>query len=237
MGFGLATDTPRSGQGIVVNDIIRIDDDAVHALLPPWLEASGVTMLSPDSTIAFEKSSPVVVSDQRRLPVRQIVLADDPMIAEHLPRESWPGLLAAIECSATLTSATRTQPRGATEFLDRGVTLMPRGGGILVAADGGESVDKRLGSALADHLPLVRLATRRYHKFVTSDGAPLIGWLKAPKLFIATGMGSAAAFFAPALARVLINSVAGEEKTWFAARDPARVATRTKISDLGARAA
>jgi hypothetical protein len=237
MGFGLATDTAHGGQGVVISGVARIDEDALHAALAPWLEKSGVVPLSPDATVAFEKSGPIVVSDQRRVSVRQIVLVDDQMIADHLPNESWPEVLTTNECSATLTSVTRTPIRGVTAFLDRGVTLTQRGGGILVAVDGSETIDQRLASALTGYLPLVRLATRRYHNVITRDGAPLVGWLKAPKVFVATSLGSAGAFFAPALARALTSSISSEEKAWFVARDPARLAARGAIVDLGARAA
>ena len=66
---------------------------------------------------------------------------------------------------------------------------------------------------------------------MSSDGAPLLGRLKPSRLFVAAGFGDAAAFLAPAIARLLVGSPGEAERSWLVAHDPARPRRET-IADF-----
>jgi hypothetical protein len=106
-----------------------------------------------------------------------------------------------------------------------------RDGGLLVHVMGNSFADARLGASLGSSLPLIRVATRRLREVATRDGAPLVGWLKMPKLFVIAGLGNAGAFYVPGLARVIAGQPSREEKAWFAARDPAHAAVRGGVAE------
>jgi hypothetical protein len=127
----------------------------------------------------------------------------------------------------------RPLPTPVRRFADRGVTLVSRPANTVLAIISGEDeVDARLASTLPGPFPMKRLATTRYRRFTTRDGAPVIG--KVGKQFLIAGLADAAPFFAPALARLIAGTPEPDEKRWFAAHDPAK--DRTAIADFVAAA-
>ena len=118
---------------------------------------------------------------------------------------------------------------------DRGVTHIDRPGNTVLALVSGEAdVEARLASSFAGPFPLKRLATTRYRRFGTSDGAPIISRLTPGKPFLVAGLGDAAAFLAPTIARLIAGASAADEAQWFAAHDPAQ--TRDAVAEFVATA-
>lgn len=170
--------------------------------------------------------------DDELMPVAAIVLADDPAILEHLPEAQRPAQLIAQPMTATLTAPARRLPAPVRRFPDRGVTLLQRADrSVLGLVAGASDVDARLASCLAGPFPLPRRATAHYQRLLSRDGAPLIGRLEPSGLTIVAGLGDAAAFLAPAVARALAGKSTDEETGWFVAHNPS-YADRELIADF-----
>jgi glycine/D-amino acid oxidase-like deaminating enzyme len=75
-----------------------------------------------------------------------------------------------------------------------------------------------------------RLASARYRGVITRDGAPLVGRLRRTKTVVVAGLGSAGAFLAPLLARLVADAPEPDEKRWAAAHHPAR--PRAPVADF-----
>lgn len=185
--------------------------EPIDPRLGDWLKAAGVTQMDekiPDADV--------------------LVLADDAAIFDHLTERERPPQLTSQPMTATLV-VSRPPAIPVQRFADRGVTLAARPGNAILALISGETdVEARLSSTLSGPFPMKRLATTRYRRFVTSDGAPLIGRLE--KHFVTAGLGDAAAFLAPAIARLIAGASEDDEKTWLAAHDPAQ--PRDAVADF-----
>lgn len=163
--------------------------------------------------------------------VGQIVIADNADLLDLLPADQRPLPLALRSMSATLTAPTKRLPAPVMMFPDRGVTLQQRADLSILALVGGDSdAEARLASTLPGPFPLQRHATTRFRRLVTSDGAPMIGRVKPSKLMVLSGLGDAAAFFAPIVARFLAGVPADDEKPWIASLSPSR--PREAITDF-----
>ena len=192
-----------------------IDREQVEARMPDWLRAAGV-----------------VLHEEGPVAARRIVLADDSSILEQLPEAQRPAGLRVQAMTATLLAAPRGFDIPVQRFADRGVFLARHTPGtVLALVAGGGEVEERLASALPPPFPVRRLATTRYRRLVSLDGAPVIG-APADGPFIATGLGSCAAFLAPGLARHLAGTAGEAEAAWFAAHAPD--AARSAIADIAA---
>lgn len=196
----------RLPKGWAFRRISLIDAAALDARLGEWLKVAGVTSL-----------------DAGPADAAITILADDAAIFEHLPEAQRPAPLVSQAMTSTLLVVPRPLPCAMQYFPDRGVALLQRPGQTALALVSGETeIEARLASVLAGPFPVKRLATTRYRRFVTSDGAPLIGRLKPSRQFVIAGLGDAAAFFAPALARFVAGASNADERRWFAAHDPAQ---------------
>jgi hypothetical protein len=161
--------------------------------------------------------------DDGRPDARLHVFPDDAALLEQMPTAERPATLVPQAMTATLVASARPLPTPILSFPDRGVTLAARAGNTVLALVSGEQdVDARLATTLGGPFPMKRLATTRYRRLVTADGAPFTGRLKPSKLVVIAGLGDASAFFAPALARALVGQSTDDEKRWFAERDPSR---------------
>ena len=168
--------------------------------------------------------------------VDQIVVADDAALLEWLPPDQRPLQLALQSMTATLTAPARKLPSPVMIYPDRGVTLQQRTDlSVLALVSGDGDVEARLASTLPGPFPLQRLATTHFRRVVTADGAPMIGRVKPSKLVMLAGLGDAAAFFAPIIARNLAGVPADDEKPWIASLSPSR--PREAIADFVAGAA
>ena len=222
MGLGMAGRS--EGQLHVFGSIAMLRPEAEPKLYA-WLGTTGVTHIDSDAaSLAFLRSglAELTVSGEK-LVAGQLVVADDGALLDSVPEAERPEQLRVVPMTATLTAPVRRLAAPVIHFPDRGVTLLQRAGdGVLALIAGDADVEARLASVLPGPFPLKRLATSRFRRIVSRDGAPLIGRLKPSRLFIAAGLGDAAAFFAPAVARLLAGTPTDDEKRWFAARDPAR---------------
>ena len=99
---------------------------------------------------------------------------------------------------------------------------------MLAIVSGEQDVDARLASTLPGPFPMKRLASTRYRRFATRDGAPVIG--KVGKQFLIAGLVDAAPFLAVSLGRLIAGKPEPEEKRWFAAHEPAK--DRSAIADF-----
>ena len=207
MALGYGHQVRRIDGGWAFRQVARLDRETIEGRLGEWLKAAGVTS-----------------TEDAAVGAGLLVLADNDAILDRVPERNRPAPLVLQAMTSTLLVSARALPAPIRRFADRGVTLVARPGNtVLAVVAGGREVEARLASTLAGPFPVKRLATTHYHRFTTADGAPVIG--KAGKQFLLAGLGDAAPFFAPALARLLAGTASADEKRWFAAHDPARPRT------------
>jgi len=164
--------------------------------------------------------------------VGQIVVADEAALLELVPPAQRPAQLVGRPMTGTLTAPAKKLAAPVMLFPDRGVSLQQRPDlSILALVSGDGEVDARLASTLPGPFPLQRLATTHFRCVSTVDGAPLIGRIKPSKLMVLAGLGEAAAFFAPLIARLLAGVPGDGEKEWASAHDPSRP-TREAVADF-----
>lgn len=194
-------------------------------LVPPqaeklvaWLERLGVAFIDADeSPLAADAEGSARVTG---VEAGAIVLADDDFILE-LDESQRPQMLQADTVATTLLEHGRRRSRALRFYPDRSVALIPRDPATLLARVRHDAqMDDRLASVLDGPFPMRRLATARYRVLSSLDGAPVIGRLNPTGLFFIAGLEEAAAFFAPALARVLKGRATAGEVSWFASHGP-----------------
>ena len=213
MAVGYGHQVRRMPNGWSFRRVAILDREAIEARLDDWLKATGV--------IATDDGAPDAALT---------VLADDAAIFDNLPEGERPAPLISQAMMATLV-VSRPPPATVQRFADRGVTLVARPGNTVLALVSGEAdAEARLASTLPGPFPMKRLATTRYRRFVSNDGAPIIGRLKPNKPFIVAGLGDGAAFLVPAIARLIAGASEGDEAHWFAAHDPAQ--PRATVADF-----
>jgi hypothetical protein len=206
----------RTATGWAFRQVTKLDAEAIERRLGEWLTAAGAATI-----------------DDGAVDATTTVLADDDAIFDGIAEADRPAPLLSQAMTSTLL-VSRPLPAPIRRFADRGVTLVARPGSTVLAIVSGEQdVDSRLASTLPGPFPMKRLATTRYRRFTTRDGAPVIG--KLGKQVLIAGLADAAPFFAPSLARLIAGSSEPEEKRWFAAHDPAK--DRTAIADFVSSAA
>jgi hypothetical protein len=205
LAVGFGHQVRKTAAGWALRRVARLDAQTLQAPLSAWLVRCGVTRLEDDAVDAALS-----------------VLAGGDDLRDRLPAGQQSDVLASIPMLATLVVAPRRLEAPVVRYIDRGVTLIQNGPGLTLALVAGDTtVEARLASTLGGPFPVKRLASTRYRQVVPRDGAPLVGRLKRTKTFIVAGLGDAAPFYAPALARLLTDTASAEEKAWFAAHDPA----------------
>jgi hypothetical protein len=207
--------------------------DVSHLVRAVDLRSSAAQTVHPDVVeLLFDGSGAAeLLFRDERVTVGQIVLADDAAILTHLPEPQRPSSLGIVEMIATLTAPARRLPAPIRRYPDRGVNLVQnRDHSILALVAGTSDIELRLASTIVGPFPLQRVATSRFRRFTSIDGAPVIGRLTPSRLHIIAGLGDAGAFLAPPLARFITGNGTPEEKSWFAAHNPAR--PREAIADF-----
>ena len=216
MAVGYGHQVRRATTGWGFRRVTMLDPEPIEKRLGEWLLATGTASIedgSVDATLT--------------------ILADDDAIFDTLAEADRPAPLVSQAMTSTLL-VSRPVPVPVRRFPDRGVTLLARPGNTVLAIVSGETdVDARLASTLPGPFPMKRLATTRYRRFTTRDGAPLIG--KVGQQLVIAGLGDTAPFFAPSIARLVAGTAQDDESRWFAAHDPAR--DRTGIADFAEAAA
>lgn len=195
--------------------------------LDDWLKGLKVAFADADTTpLSFDANG------RGQFPgfeAGQLVLADDAAIFD-LDRNKRPAALVPRSVSVTLLEARRSSP--ALRFYpDRGVAILPRDQGTVLARVHGDSdSDARLSSTLPGPFPIRRIAEARHRSLASADGAPVFVDLEPSGLFVIGGLEEAAAFFAPALARKLAGKSSDDEARWFAAHHAS--ASRARIAEF-----
>ena len=211
MALGHGHQLRRTPGGWALRRVAGIDAGAVERRLRDWLTAAGVSLV-----------------DNGPVDAATTVLADDDAVFDYLAETDRPALLVPQSMTSTLLVC-RPQSASIRHFVDRGVTLLARSGGTTLAVARGElEVEARIASTLPGPFPVKRLATTRFRRFASVDGAPVVG--KVGKAFVVAGLGDATPFFAPALARFIAGASEPEEKRWFATHAPGK--DRTAIADF-----
>jgi len=201
----------RTPAGWAFRRVTRLDADAIERRLSDWLTAAGAATID-DGTVEATTT----------------VLGDDDAIFDAIGEADRPAPLVSQAMTSTLL-VSRSLPTPIRRFADRGVTLVARPANtVLAIVSGEEDVDARLASTLQGPFPMKRLATTRYRRFTTRDGAPVVG--KVGKRFLIAGLADAAPFFAPSIGRLIAGTPEADEKRWFAAHDPAK--DRAAITDV-----
>jgi hypothetical protein len=214
VAMGIGQQVRRIERGWSFRRVPIIDRDLMDARLEEWLAATGVASV-----------------DDGPADAALSILADDAALLDILGEAQRPPALVSQAMLATLIVAPRALPVPVQLFPDRGVTLVARPGSTVLALVSGErDAEARLASTLAGPFPMKRLATTRYRRIISTDGAPMIGRMKGTKQFIVSGLGACAPFMAPAIARLLAGQSEGAEKSWFAAHDPSR--PREAVADF-----
>lgn len=189
-----------------------------------WLAAAGVRSIDPHEVrLSFGASDATLLAGpDGDIAAGLVVLAEDAAILE-LPADLRPSILQSEELTTTLVAKVRPFSEPIVLFPERGVSLLQRDdGSVLALVSGSADLEARLASAFPGPFPIARLATGRTHHLESIDGAPLIGALGHAGLFAVAGLGNAAVFFAPALARHLTGTATPAEAEWCSAHDPAR---------------
>jgi len=187
-----------------------------------WLSAAGVRSIDPHE-VRLSFGSPdatTLTGPDGDIAAGSVILAEDAAILD-LPADLRPAALRSEELTTTLVAKVKGLPAPIALFPERGVSLLQReDGSVLGLVSGSGDFEARLASTLPGPFPIARLATGRTHHLESIDGAPLIGPLGHTGLFAAAGLGNAAVFFAPALARHLTGTATPAEAAWFTAHGP-----------------
>jgi hypothetical protein len=187
----------------------------------------------PSARVTLPDSGRVALTiDGQPVDADRVVLVDNGALLDLLPEARRPKLLAPLPMTTTLTVPAHSLAAPIIRFPDRGVTLVQRSDLSVLALIAGESdIDARLASCLTGPFPLARRASSHYRRLIPRDGAPLIGPLGDSGMVVIGGLGDAAAFLAPPLARLLAGRATETEAAWFAAHDPART-DRSAVADF-----
>jgi hypothetical protein len=214
VAVGYGHQVRRTERGWALRRVSMLDRDTIDPRLADWLNGLGVRQV-----------------DDGPIDAALSVLAEDAAILDGLGEAQRADVLVSQAMTSTSVVVTRTPPVGTQRFLDRGVTLHVQGKNTVLALVSGErEVEARLASTLPGPFPLKRLATTRYRRIVTRDGAPLIGRMRGTKQFVIAGLGDSAPFLAPVMARFLAGKSEGTEKSWVLAHDSAR--PRANVADF-----
>lgn len=188
--------------------------------IPAWLDGLGVDFADADTVrLTYGKTG---VAQLDGIECGAIVLSDDAALVD-LDESVRPPTLVMDAVTMTLLQSAPKRRQPLQFFADRQVTVVPRDASTMLARiRHHDDAEARLASALGGPFPIRRLATAHYRSISPRDGAPVIGRLTPSLLFVVAGLEEAAAFFAPALARLLVGNPSPDEHAWFAAHDPAR---------------
>jgi len=211
----------------------------VHGKFEPalaaWLGRCDVRQLDPsDTAVSIRKDGTVRIGHAGlAIEARQAVLTGDDAILRYLPREALDRSLAVAPTSALLLEGGRLAAPYV-NWLDRGLEAAqePRATSLAAITTGSlETAEARIGASIAHAGPLSIAGEVVGARLVTLDGAPFIGTARGIRAMVAAGLGPAAAFLAPALARFIAGQPTPDEAAWFAARGAMRGNQRQLVAD------
>lgn len=221
-----------SGATWMVRDVPALVPGKAEAALSEWVDRSGTRRVRPeDAEIAFRRDGTVRFKGLgREFDAAQAILADDAAILAWLD-ESARDRLRLVPARTVLTEPAKPLAAPYVRYLDRGVTLSQRGkSGITAIATGESDAVARIGSTIGGQGPLRRAGDVLHSRIETIDGAPLIGPARGTRIQVIAGLGDAAVFFAPALARFFAGKATEAEEAFFAAHG--RGNGRQQIADF-----
>lgn len=224
-----------SGAAWTLRDIPALVPGKAEAALSQWFDRSGGRRIRPaDAEIAIRRDGSVKIrSFGRDVDAAQAILADDAAMLSWLDEAARSQLLRVVAARTVLTEPAKPIAAPYIRYLDRGVTLSQRGkSGITAIAVGEAAATARIGSTLAAQGPLRRAGDVVHSHVETLDGAPLVGFARGTKTVIVAGLGDAATFFAPALARHLAGKATETEAAFFSAHAAGRGNARLQVADF-----
>lgn len=246
LGFGFAAERAVDRAITETGSICRIRDAAMlvpgkaEPAIDAWLAKAGARWTAPDeATLTLRRDGGASIETATwRADAATAVLADDDAILERLPPADrhrlltvGSGLGAMIEPIGPMSAAHVT-------YLDREVSVHQRAARApleVLATGEPNTATARMAASLPAREPLRRSGQCVFRTVTTADGAPLVGRMGRSRATVVAGLGAAAAFLAPAVARLLSGAGADEEKSYFAAREPARSsARRADVSEAAA---
>jgi hypothetical protein len=240
-GYGYAVervaDRAITGTGAAcrLRDAVMLAGGKAEPAIEAWLDRLEVRRLPAETTsmtLRRDGTARLAVGTTF-VEAAQAVLADDVAILRHLDPDERDRVLRLHRSTAILTGPAKALPAPLMQFIDRDVVLLQRGKAGVLAVAGGTAADAeaRIGACLGPLAPLKRAGQTSFKTLVTVDGAPLIGPAKGPRVIMMAGFGATGAFLAPALARHLAGAATETERTYFAAREPARGKGRQLVAD------
>jgi len=240
LALGYAVE-PVADRGLAEGLILRVRDvqflghGRFEPALEEWLGQHGVRRLDrAEAAVSIRKDGTArITAGELAVEAVQSVLLDDEAILNHLPQDSRDRSLVEQPASALLLEGAKGLSAPYLAFLDRGVTLTQDGrAGVSALTSGDPATTRaRLGSAAARAGALRIAGEMVFNTVATTDGAPYVGPARGGKAVVVAGLGPAAAFFAPAVARHLAGASMADEAAWFAARGATRGNLRLQAAE------
>lgn len=220
-----------------VRDVTRLVEARLASVLDSRLEELGVRRIAARELALAQRrdAAPTIVADGEQIVAARVLLADDAALLAHGPAAITGRLLVEVPMAALLVEDSLPLAAPAVLFPDRGL-MLSRGdhGSVHVLAAGDPlSVELRIGATLAGDRPVRGAGEVRFSSLRTCDGAPFVGQVKGD-IHAVAGLGTAAPFLAPLIARMLAGASSEEERTWLANRGAARPAQRALVVDYQA---
>lgn len=240
LGSGVAAEPAVDRTLAADGTIVRIRDAAVlipgriEPALEAWLDKLEVSRLPADTALAFPRNGrPTLTHEGRTLEAETVILADDEAILARLAEADRHRLLAVRSRMSVVTELAKPLSASLVHYLDREIVIQQRGKGPVTAFAGGDpdSAAARIGASLPGQGRLRRTGQSLFRTVATLDDAPLIGRMGKGKALVVAGLGTSAAFLAPAVARFLCGAASESETQFFTARETAKAAGRASVAD------
>jgi hypothetical protein len=243
-GFGYAVERLPNGGGLVKGDAYRLRDlhllrrAVVEPAIDAWLKRANVGQLATrDVMVTLRRDGSARIGYAgSTIEAAHAVLADDSAILSHLEVPERDRTLVLQTATAMLTAPTHALTAPVMIYPDRGVALSRnrRGGVVAFSTGPAEQALVQVGRCLAGHGPLRRAGQHIFRTVATVDGAPLVGPARGIRATVIAGLGVSAAFFAPALARLIAGVASETEAAYFGARQAGRGNARALVADYAA---
>lgn len=219
-----------------LRDVTRFVDGRLEPALEAWLETGVTRLAAREVKLTLRRDGSIgIATAAGEISAMQVLLADDAAILAHAPAGFVERQLTPVPMAAFLIEDSRPLDATIALYIDRGL-IMARSahGAVRVLASGDPlSVEARIGTTLSGEKPVRGAGEVRFAGLATQDGAPMLGAVRGEVHAIA-GLGAAAPFYAPLVARYLAGASTPAESEWLALRGPARGNQRSLAADYAA---